>query len=59
MKEKLKIPILCKIKRIITIPSSSASIFCEYGYRFRPYKWCKKCPKNFKSFDFANFLKNS
>lgn len=54
-----RIPILCKIKRHITIPSPSASIFCKYGFRYRPKKLCMNCPLNVKIFDWSDLDVNS
>lgn len=45
-----KIPLFCKIKKHITIPSPSATMFCGYGFRFRPNFLCKNCPANNKKY---------
>lgn len=45
-----KIPLFCKIKKHITIPSPSASMFCKCGFKFRPNFLCKNCPANLKKY---------
>ena len=44
------IPLFCKLKKHITIPSPSATIFCEYGFQYRPNFLCKSCPANNKKY---------
>lgn len=44
MKDK-KVPLFCRIRKHIVIPSPSASIFCGLGLRNRPKCLCKNCPK--------------
>lgn len=56
---KKRIPIFCKIKRHITIPSPSASIFCKHGFRYRSKKLCMNCPLNVKMFDWSDLDVNS
>lgn len=54
---KDNIPKLCKIRNKLAdygfiIRSPSASLFCEYGFRYRPYDKCEKCPKKSRTFTF-------
>lgn len=48
---------LCKIKDKLADyglirRSPSASLYCEYGFRYRSYDKCEKCPRKSKTFTF-------
>lgn len=43
MKCHKNIPLFCRIKKKISIPSPSAIYFCGLGYKFRPQRLCKNC----------------
>lgn len=48
MKDKGKIPFICKIKNKLNLlpRSPGASIRCEYGFKHRPINKCRNCPKS-------------
>lgn len=54
---KDNIPKLCKIRDKLADygfirRSPSASFFCEWGFRYRPYDKCEKCPNKSRTFTF-------
>lgn len=50
MKEnKMKIPLICKIKKRIIIGKPSTFMFCGYGLQHKSKKLCEKCPLDFKN----------
>ena len=48
--EKEKIPLICKVKdKLNLLPRSPVAslIYCRYGFRHRPIKKCRNCPKSY------------
>ena len=54
---KDNIPKLCKIRDKLAYygfirRSPSASLLCKWGFRYRPYDKCEKCPNKSSTFTF-------
>ena len=54
---KKKVPLFCKIRNFLHIPSPSAMLFCPLGFHFRPTNLCKKCPMR-EDYEDYRFIKN-
>lgn len=54
---KDNIPKICKIRNKLADygfirRSPSASLFCKWGFRYRPYDKCEKCDRKSSTFTF-------
>lgn len=45
-----KAPLFCRIRNHITKKSPSATLFCGYGFKYRPKIICRKCPYKTKNY---------